>query len=181
MGQLGAVTRHHKHEDKHWGQNVPLGGGGAHKQVHECGEEYKDDHQRDQADVDGIQEIGTVQSDDSAQLGVAEVLDELGGDENQGQEGTHGVHAHLPVVLKGVHNGNEKGGHEHEPIVAHHQLGSMIVTAVWVMPASMGSVALTSRLAEKPPDTPAKAAARPAMGWRPQARKTVVPRGISTT
>ena len=92
LRQLGAVAQQHEHGDKHRGQDVPLGGGGAHEQVHERGEQHENDHQRDQADVDGVQEVGAVQGDDGAQLGVVEVLDELGGDEGQGQEGAHGGH-----------------------------------------------------------------------------------------
>ena len=45
----------------------------------------------------------------------------------------------------------------------------------------MGSSVPISKLAEKPPDTPANAAAIPAIGWRPHARNTIAPNGISTT
>ena len=42
--------------------------------------------------------------------------------------------------------------------------------ATWVRPASSGSrLDGTKKVAEKPPDTPAKAAAMPASGWRPAA------------
>src|SRR5699024_7323705 len=46
---------------------------------------------------------------------------------------------------------------------------------------SIPSVPLSSRLAENPPDTPAKAAARPASGCLPSARYNSAPSGGSTT
>src|SRR5690606_8555268 len=47
--------------------------------------------------------------------------------------------------------------------------GSISTAAAWVMPNSMASSWPGRRLAEKPPETPAKEAAMPAMGWRPAA------------
>ena len=47
--------------------------------------------------------------------------------------------------------------------------GSMICAPAWVMPCSIGSSAEGTKLALKPPDTPAKAAAMPASGCRPAA------------
>ena len=47
--------------------------------------------------------------------------------------------------------------------------GSRIWAADWVKPWSSGSMPEGMKLAEKPPDTPAKAAAMPASGWRPAA------------
>ena len=57
-----------------------------------------------------------------------------------------------------------------------------IICAAWVdMPANMGSLVPINRLALQPPDTPANAAARPAMGWRPKAMNRMAPKGTSTT
>ena len=47
--------------------------------------------------------------------------------------------------------------------------GSRIWAADWVKPWSSGSMPEGMKLAEKPPDTPAKAAPIPASGWRPAA------------
>ena len=43
-------------------------------------------------------------------------------------------------------------------------VGSMTLAAAWVMPWSRGSMPEGTKLALKPPETPAKAAAMPAMG-----------------
>ena len=50
-----------------------------------------------------------------------------------------------------------------------------------VMPVNSGSVVPSKRFAEKPPETPAKAAARPASGCRPAFANTIAPSGITTT
>src|SRR6056297_1038362 len=50
-----------------------------------------------------------------------------------------------------------------------YSVGSSTCPATSVMPASMGSIAEGIKLAENPPDTPAKAAAMPASGCRPAA------------
>ena len=47
--------------------------------------------------------------------------------------------------------------------------GSRICAASWVRPCSRGSMPEGMKLAENPPETPAKAAEMPARGWRPAA------------
>ena len=50
-----------------------------------------------------------------------------------------------------------------------------------VIPCSNGSSVPINRFAENPADTPAKAAASPAIGCRPAPAKTIAPNGITTT
>ena len=65
------------------------------------------------------------------------------------------------------------------------QVGSRVISIpaalrAWlVMPVRRGSVVPMRRFAEKPPDTPAKAAAIPASGCRPAMAKIKAPMGIT--
>src|SRR5699024_1692501 len=59
--------------------------------------------------------------------------------------------------------------------------GSIVAAAAVLNSASITSVPLIRRFAEKPADTPANAAARPAIGCLPSARNMTAPSGGSTT
>ena len=50
-----------------------------------------------------------------------------------------------------------------------------------MIPDNSGSVVESKRLAENPPDTPANAAASPAIGCLPNDRNITAPKGINTT
>ena len=57
----------------------------------------------------------------------------------------------------------------------------MMRAASSVIPARRGSTVPNIKLALKPPETPANAAAKPAMGCRPTDRKMMAPIGTSST
>ncbi len=67
------------------------------------------------------------------------------------------------------------------PAMLASQAGSTLSAAASVMPNSKASSCPGSRLAENPPETPAKAAAMPAIGWRPAAENITPASGMSTT
>ena len=67
------------------------------------------------------------------------------------------------------------------PSILAFQVGSSVSAAASVMPNNSGSNWPGIRLAENPPETPAKAAAIPAIGCLPAAAKTTPASGIKTT
>ena len=109
LAQLRPVTQQHKHGNEYRGENVPLGGSGAHKQVHKGREQDKDHNQGNQADIGVLEEGSAAEGDDGAQFGIVEVFDKLSGDERQGQERAHGGHGFAHGVADGVVVG--KGAH----------------------------------------------------------------------
>ena len=67
------------------------------------------------------------------------------------------------------------------PAILASQVGRIVSAAASVMPNSSASSCPGNRLAEKPPETPANAAAMPAMGCLPAAANITPASGISTT
>ena len=173
LGELGGDAEPHQHRHEDAREQRPLGRGRADEQVDDRGQQHDADHRHLGGQIEIAQEIGALERDQQADVGVVERGDELGGEEGHHQVVGHrphgGGHARDDVAM-GLDGAGDVAVHdprnqEQEEDQGHHHAHQRGREA-----GQRAVRAAQRRSGRQGPPAPAAAVPRPAPRRRPRSR-----------